>query len=208
MTQKEFFEIFTNACTMLSIAYNIDFLDKKSVEFMKAKMIYQYALEDNYSINEFTAMIKSFIKNNKWHNFSVADVLRYDRPKLYNESWKKAEMQKDVNCIQHMECFEVRLGNNKVVDLYRYYDINNAVINNPDIRIKNEKWDRGKHYVHQYKNDNNSKTVNLSFTAEDYHNKYFSLLNDYNELFLVKQQLIKEVSMLKEELRQKNESRA
>ena len=156
-------KVIQRTIALLTTAYNINFSDTKSVNYEKIKMIYNLAYEDKFSANEFGLMIKQFIKKNPFVNFTPANVFQFSRPKLYSESWKNKEYQKDVNSIALMEALDVSIDG-KTVSMYRYYDPLNPKIDNPNIQIA-KGWDVGKIYAEPKEN------INLEFLLKQKENE-------------------------------------
>jgi len=142
-------KIFNRFLELLTANYKVNFADKNKFNYLNAKLIYDTAKEKKYSPIEFGHTLKKFIEKNVFPNFTVANFFQSERLKLYPESWKNAEYKKDPNCLCLMECFVV-----KNVKMYRYYDIENPIIDIPNVTIFSENWDVGKLYSHQYVKQN------------------------------------------------------
>lgn len=140
---------FTKFIGIISINYKLDFANVESLNYQNLKMIYQIACEKKYGLDEFRLLIKNFIFTNPYDNFTVANFFSSQRLCLHTESWKNSELSKDPNAIANMEAFLVGADKYQVT-MYRYYDVNNPVITNKDIRILSKIWDIGGHYIHQY----------------------------------------------------------
>ena len=143
-------DVFERFVLSFATAYrNDNFISKVHIDYHFLKQIYNKCVSDKYSIEEFEQHYLNFIETNKYAKFNQAEFFQTERPKLYPESWKDAEKNKDINATKKMEAFVVTT-NNHDVKMYRYYDPNNRIIKNPNIRIMSKSWDIGGHYTHQY----------------------------------------------------------
>lgn len=185
---------FTKFIGIMSTNYKLNFTDVKSLNYQNLKLIYQIACEKNYGLDEFRTLIKNFIITNPYDNFTVANFFSTKRLCLHTESWKKSEISKDPNAIANMEAFLV--GSDKYqTTMYRYYDISNPIIVNPNIRILSKYWDVGGHYEHQY-----SKIEPSDENLEQYRIQTKELKQRLFDAIEQNDKLLKEIELLKSQL--------
>lgn len=71
----------------LTLNFSKDYTVADSIEYKKAKQIFEYCLKEKWSRREFHKRLEQFIKSQKYPTFTVADFLDYERVKLYDHNW-------------------------------------------------------------------------------------------------------------------------
>jgi hypothetical protein len=78
---------FTDYLLQLSSNFNVNFADRESNEYIKAKGIFDRCKNLGWSANEFNERLEIFLDTCVWKNFNRADFMNWERPQLYDYSW-------------------------------------------------------------------------------------------------------------------------
>lgn len=71
----------------LTFAYSRDFLDERSTDHHRAKMIFQMACEQDWRSDEWTRHLRSFIQRFEWATFTPAEFFKGGRVGLHDYLW-------------------------------------------------------------------------------------------------------------------------
>lgn len=90
-------------CAQLTAAYRTSYYNPDSTEFAIAKMLFDMAVEDGYSSDEFRKALTRFLKANRWPTWTPADFFLAERPKVYPYSWVMEQLPADREAIEGYE---------------------------------------------------------------------------------------------------------
>ena len=102
---------FMEFISALTVNFAIDFGNTNSLDYQKAKLIFDECKLLDWTAVEFNKQLHKFIREQKFANFTVADFINYERPKLYSYEWFKFQSEKDTNA--KFECY--------IIEGQRYY---------------------------------------------------------------------------------------
>ncbi|MCO5250747.1 MAG: hypothetical protein M9949_04910 [Candidatus Kapabacteria bacterium] len=97
----------------MSVNYQLDFYENKSIQRMKCEEIFARCMELNWSSEEFRNRVESFLDTCKWDTFTRADFLNYDRPML----------------LTHHDVMEIHRNKDpKIWDKIKRYEVNGVIL--------------------------------------------------------------------------------
>lgn len=91
----------------LTAAYGIDHFNTDSIEFTRAQLVLDMAIEQEYSADEFNKRMRAFIRANRFPTWTPGDFFAGARPKVYPYSWYQERVHENRNNADAIGCYRV-----------------------------------------------------------------------------------------------------
>ncbi len=109
------FDDFTMLCKELSAAFGEDYIQPDGLAHQKAKQVFQLAIEEGMTKNDFRKTLKEFIKNQVYPNWVPGAFFKNNSSeKLYPEKWMVEQIKKEPSVKQYLEGYEFNIDGKKI----------------------------------------------------------------------------------------------